>query len=225
MAKRYIVLCLVLAIAALATAGLFTDRATTSRAAPSQTVQQIPTVKQKGASTVVQSQSTSGVHEVTPQALQSLQEARASYGYPLLLPSAVPTGFHLQSIQHYHLGPGSDFLNIRYATAEGHYLLVQQGAGPIGVQGIVKYVPNTYKGTVTVQGRSAEWIRGKARLKGPAGNASNIVWQPGSPLKLSWATGTAAIPSSPSSVSLNYVLESDALTLDQLVAIGNSVQP
>lgn len=134
-----------------------------------------------------------------------------------------------------------DLLGVCYVTSDGHYLQVSQGY-PLfpGPPQSFQYVhtPSDDKGTTTVEGKEAYWWLG--RILGGFQQASqnpNSFWQPG-PLSLAWdldATvprppgafvqfpGGQPIP--PPTVYLSYELASDSISLDQLVVIGNSVQP
>lgn len=173
--------------------------------------------KQKGASAMTQSQQRSRSGKLVPQYLTSLDGARAAYGFQLLMPTAVPTGFQLDSIKHIsNQSPEVDQVAVRFTMADGHYLSIMQGIPVVYDDGVVKWIPETDKGTTTVQGRPAVWARGRVTMGGPG----QYGHRPG-PLVLRWETG----PANASGGQVGYTLESDVLTLDQLVAVGNSVQP
>lgn len=147
-----------------------------------------------------------------PVVLQSLMQARDAVGFQLRIPTLIPTGFALEKIEHFvnrePKTPQIDRLRVWYRSNDGDYLLVEQGS-PMGPEdGAYRFAPSEQKGSATVQGQSAIWVRGRARMTdhGPQ-------WEPG-PLSLRWGTGPMS----------GYALESESLTLDQLVAIADSVQ-
>jgi hypothetical protein len=179
----------------------------------------VRTAELKGEETMNQVRPGATSFAVKGKVLNSLQDAASSYGFQLLVPTAVPSGFQLQTILEFHSGPQVDNLAIRYTTADGLYLLITQGV-PVGIEGTLQYVPDDHKGTVTVDGHPAYWVQGQ--VVPSQGDPRAPVFQPGS-LRLSWNVGTA--PGPHADAPIGYVLESDVLTRDQLISIGNSVQP
>ena len=66
----------------------------------------------------------------------SLAQAKAEATFGVLIPTAVPRGFELESIEHYWdneharaLGSHADWLRLRYANAAGDWLVIEQGFG------------------------------------------------------------------------------------------------
>lgn len=157
--------------------------------------------------------------DIAPVKLQSLAAARAAVSFPLLIPAAVPSGFALDTIEHFvNTGPQTpqlERLRVQYRSSDGRYLLSEQGQPMTLDEGAYRFAPTDQKGTVTVQGQPAVWVRGQARMN----SQGQPQWEPG-PLALRWRTefvGTAGN-------YLGYALESDGLTLEELVAIANSVR-
>ncbi len=159
-------------------------------------------------------------------ALSSLAEARSSYSHSLLSPTSTPTQFKLDSIKYYKSKPGwpdVEEIDIRYATSDGHYLMIRQGV-PVAYDDatdpLMKMAPAGSSGAVTVQGHRAFWAKGRvvsnggSTIKGPQYRADPVV-------SLRWPSQPAQLPN----VFVGYWMESDLLTVDDLVAIGSSVQP
>lgn len=151
--------------------------------------------------------------------LLSLTEARAATSFPLLAATSIPTGFQLDGIERFApadpRGPRLERIRIWYRAADARYLLVEQGSPMTADEGAYRFAPADQKGSATVQGRSALWARGTAR-----GNQMQTPrWESG-PLVLRWQTGTAA-----DGAPLGVSIESNTLTLEELVAIANSVKP
>jgi len=179
--------------------------------------------------------------------LTSLSDAASQYDLPLLIPQTIPEGFVLQDIQYNHTVapyPQTDFLTVCYSSIDGHYLQVQQGFplpavdGPFGTS--YAYMPADQRGITTILGKDAYWTRG-ALVERPDANGSGkpqLLWEPGS-LRVAWYTDIPLPDVSPSPNTeaasdtpgiffahyTGYELESDVLDLQQLTAIGNSVQP
>lgn len=182
---------------------------------------------EKGTETMVHGQAAPSVspYAVQGKQLSSLSEARTSYGFPLLLPADIPAGFQLTDIEHYRSAPNipfTDLLMLRYASKDGHYLNIWQGT-PIFVEhGAYDVMPASNKGAATVEGQPAFWMKGNLMKTSnpPPGqkvSTNNVTLKPG-PLQLSWKLD-------PANEVRGYRLESDLLSLDQLVAIGDSVKP
>ena len=180
-----------------------------------------------------------GGFSITPAYLASLDDAQAQYDFPLLLPMDIPDGYQLGTIGYLHPQPGvppMDLLMVCYLASDGGYLQVTQGY-PLPVGGTTgtayAYTPGDEKGTTTVQGKDAYWKLGRL-----LGGGAPQFWQPGA-LQLAWNTdisvplpaGAFYIPPGATEpqplppLYIGYQLESDTLSLDELVAIGNSVQP
>ena len=159
-----------------------------------------------------------------PTELPSLQQVAGTYEFQFLLPTNIPAGSQLQKIPLFRIGQQSDMLQIRYVRADGHYLRIKQGAGFAGFSTIWPYAPDSHKGKATVQGNEAFWMEGNLRATAPPTDPRNpnLVWQPG-PLALTWHSGPH--PNGRTNAFLDYTLESDNLTLAQLLAMANSVQP
>lgn len=176
-------------------------------------------LSQKGNATMVQNQVTTAPQSVTipPQVLSTLQAARTAYSLQMLLPTAVPPQYQLSKISRYsNAAPQMENLVITYQTADGQYLTIYQGL--IGTSH--QQMPNANKGATTVQGKQALWTRGQLTRSG-SDPQNPFQWKPG-PLRLSWQT--VQVGSNPA-VYAGYTLETDTLSLDQLTAIANSVQP
>jgi hypothetical protein len=182
-----------------------------------------------------------GGFSIVPRSLASLAEAQAEYDFPLLLPAAIPSGYQLGNISYSH--PSTiqfDLLTICYVTADEHYLQIWQGAPiPTARPGAYDLTPGDEKGATMVQGREAYWWLGHMVGGGPQTDPRylNLVWQPG-PLRLTWSTDIlvppppgafialpGGPPMPPPPLYVGYELQSDSLSLDDLVAIANSVQP
>src|SRR5579875_1436726 len=181
-----------------------------------------------------------GGFAIIPAQLSSLDDAAAQYDFPLLLPTDIPDGYSLGRIAYTHTQPGTpemDLLMVCYVNGDGDYLQVTQGY-PLPVGGMhgtpYAYTPDDEKGTATVQGQDAYWRLGELAGGGPD---LNLVWQAG-PLRLAWNTDIlvprppgafiqlpGGQPMPPPPLYIGYQLESNTLSLDDLVAIGNSVQP
>jgi hypothetical protein len=156
--------------------------------------------------------------------LGSLGQARASFDFQLFVPSALPAQFGPPSITLHKSQPGEpevQFLDIRYETGAGHYLLIRQGV-PIPYDDAsdptAKLAPSDAKGTATVQGHQAYWRKGTAVASGAPGQ---YAWQAGPVIVLMWKS----VPTHYPNAYTGYFLESDVLTLDQLDQVANSVQP
>jgi hypothetical protein len=149
--------------------------------------------------------------------------------------------------------PQVDELVICYYDGAGNYLEILQGipapqpAGPAYLA-----TPEDQRGTVAVQGQTAYWNAGElvptgstVGIPNPSAPSSiartpSFVWQPG-PLQLTLQTdvdaprppGAFAFVTPPGSsepqaappAKMGYQLTSDSLSLDDLIAIANSVRP
>ncbi len=152
---------------------------------------------------------------VRPQVLRSLSEARAAYGFPIVLPTALPAGYQLSGIELFkNAAPSMDVLHVRYASPDGHYVEVRQG-DPLPSAGggeAYRLAPTDSRGTATIDGQTAAWVHGFA--------TSPTTWHPG-PLTLMWKPSAMQLPGATS----GYQIESDALSVDELVRIAESVAP
>lgn len=174
---------------------------------------------------MVQSQTGSPavVGAIVSQPMASLDAAKNGYGFAMLAPIAVPAQFTLSNIQHgfSNAPPGGymDTLVFRYTTTGGDYLAFFQGTNAFLSAG--KW-PDGQHGTATVQGKPAVWTQGLIMQLDP------VQWQRG-PTRLHWMIVPFPPAISPAgsvpSPAVGAILESDSLTLEQLVAIANSVQP
>ena len=151
--------------------------------------------------------------------LPSLAEARAATSFPLLAPTSIPAEFQLETIERFAptdpRGPWLERVRIWYRAPDERYLLMEQGSSMTADEAAYRLAPADQKGSATVQGQPALWSRGTA-----SGNAMQTPqWQPG-PIALRWQTGTAT-----NGAPLGVALESDTLTLEELVVIAHSVKP
>lgn len=174
-----------------------------------------------------------GGFAIVPSHPTSLDNAAAQYDFPLLLPTQIPDGYQLGEISFYttlvaYIGPperltsfmppAMDLVEVCYVTSDGSYLRVSQGypfaVGPMET--------NPYQGTTTVHDHDAYWT---------LGHFDAGFWEPG--FQLAWKLDTAVprppgafveLPGGQVTLYLGYQLTSDGLSLDQLVAIADSVQ-
>jgi len=232
---------LMLAVGLLLKAGLAPATAQTpTSGSPSMCTARLP-AGQAPASGVLP---TPGGFVIVPQMLSSLDDAEATYDFPLLLPTDIPSDYQLGRISYAHSQPGvpeTDFLTVCYISSDGRYLAIQQGF-PIPFVGTAGSpyadTPDDDKGTTVVQGKDAYWRLGDLTTAGPPTAGSQPPnWQPGS-LRLAWQTDIlvprpplvfeippgSTEPVYPPPLYVGFQLESDTLSLDALVAIANSVQ-
>ena len=156
---------------------------------------------------------------LTTKQLTSLDEARAAVRFQLLMPTMIPVAFELSKIEHVFNDvpktPSANFLVIDYRTADGGMLRIRQGWPVAYDNGVYRFAPDDEKGRTTVQGQPAVWVRGVVTQANP-----NPVWEPG-PLALRWITGEV----NQFGGSVVYAIESDVLTLDELLVIAETVEP
>jgi hypothetical protein len=156
---------------------------------------------------------------IRPEHLNTLDEAQASASFQLLIPTNLPNGYKIADIEHVaNTVPGTPPANhiiIHFVTTEGGYLAVEQG-WPVAVEnGVYQYAPDNQKGSLMVQDQPAIWVRGTVGKS----DTSQKIWQPG-PLAIRWIIG----PNKTGGL-MAYALESDALSLDELIDVANSVRP
>lgn len=156
---------------------------------------------------------------ITPQRLASVDAARRATGFGVRMPTAIPPGYRLEVIDHaLHRTPGEprvDFLMIYFRAAGDDYLKIEQGFQVAYDRGVYRFAPANQRGTTMVQGQPAVWYRGRARM-----TAQGPQWELG-PLSLRWQVEMVGTEGN----YIGYGLDSNALTLEQLVVIANSVRP
>lgn len=155
---------------------------------------------------------------IYPQRRASLAVAQGAAGFRVRMPRTLPVGYEMEAIDHIlHRVPGepqADFLVISFRAAGGHYLRIEHGFHIAYDQGIFRLAPLDQKGTIMVQGQPAVWFRGFGRP-----SAQGPRWEAG-PLSLRWKVELIG-----SQDYIGYGLTSDALSLEQLVEIADSVRP
>jgi hypothetical protein len=176
-----------------------------------------------------------------PTLLDSLADAAAQYDMTLLLPTAVSDGYSVGGIEYTHSTPPIpqvDQLTICYFSADHHYLEIEQGV-PAPKPGGPTYIatPDGDKGTTTAEGQTAYWNLGELTETGIQTGRPTFTWQPGPP-QLTWSTNVlvprppgalvqfpGGQPMPPPPLYAGYELDSDSLSLDDLLAIAKSVEP
>ena len=162
-----------------------------------------------------------------PQPL-SLAQAKAEATFDVLVPTGVPRGFAIESIEHYWgndqaqaLRSHADWVRLRYTNAAGDWLVIEQGfGGPLAL--FATAAPDSAsQGVVRIKGANARWIDGN-----PATG-----WEPGVMVLLyieggQRGTGGATWPASGTVLgsSFHVVLASNALTAEELVVVAELVQ-
>ncbi len=159
----------------------------------------------------------------------SIGEAREAATFELQVPTFVPAGFSLESVQQYwggemarELRSHADWVLLRYVDEGGNWLQIAQGyGGPLS--GLMVAAPaDARQGSVSVGGVDVLWVDGSPAVWG---------WGPGAMLTMSWQVnrdGTAreyvaggdVQSGSPRSMSL----ATNVLSLDELVAVAESLE-
>lgn len=157
------------------------------------------------------------VHPAAAQQLPTPDDPLMVAGVLLRLPTVIPAGY--QPYQSGRLGhgaiPGMDVLVLSYRSG-GHHLHVIQGwPVPYDDDGYER-APAEEKGATTVQGHPALWLRSGVPLPGRALDAAAA-----QPLSLRWRSGERT----PAGEPVGYALQADALTLDELLDVAESLQP
>jgi hypothetical protein len=157
---------------------------------------------------------------IQPTQLNSLEEARAVFGFTLQVPQSVPSGFKLAKIQRVHSDLFSaDVIILRYERQQGGTLIAEQGFPVAYDNAVYRFSPNvpTVKGSTSVQGKPALWMRGYVM---GSGQGRQPTWVDG-PLSVRWKTG----PYGEHGAYTAYALESPDLALEELLTVANSVGP
>ena len=157
----------------------------------------------------------------------SLAHARSEASFGILLPASVPDGFALESVEHYPAEglPGEvqspmDWVRLRYASAEGDWIVIEQGFGGWLIRFAFGAAERMPQGVTLVGSADARWV-----------DASPTGWEPGAMMLLGIEAREAAggwlIGADEGTVfdgPFRVALASNRLTLEQLVAVAESLR-
>ncbi|MCY4615826.1 MAG: hypothetical protein OXC71_05485 [Chloroflexi bacterium] len=157
----------------------------------------------------------------------SLAHARSEASFGILLPASVPDGFALESVEHYSAEglPGEvqspmDWVRLRYASAEGDWIVIEQGFGGWLIRFAFGAAERMPQGVTLVGSADARWV-----------DASPTGWEPGAMMLLGIEARRAAggwfIGADEGTVfdgPFRVALASNRLTLEQLVAVAESLR-
>lgn len=165
---------------------------------------------------------------IAPPMPISLEEATSEATFAILTPLVVPDGFKLESVEHYwgnelarSLQSHADWVLLRYVNAEGDWLAITQGfGGPLAA--LAAAAPDDARqGAVRVRGSDAQWVDGSPTTGWESGVMTLLSIEAGR-IGGGWATGPdgGTLIGSP----FHMALASNALTVDQLVAVAESAE-
>lgn len=139
-------------------------------------------------------------------------------GVPWRLPTAVPDGYRLRESGRlgHALIPNLDVMLLTYRNGAGDLLHVIQGWPVPYDDESYQRAPANAKGNTTVQDQPALWVRAAVPLPGPGLEAMSA-----EPLSLRWRSGEQTSEGEP----VGYAVQADALGLDEIVAIAESLLP
>lgn len=182
-------------------------------------------LSQSTASPSVSAPSTRPPESLSGTQFDSIAAAQAVYSYPVYVPTAVPTNYHLARVA-YCCGGEVGFLILTYQALDGTDALGDKPSFQF-LQGVAfarLYVPSQdprfacMEGTGTVQGRSAVWWKQQIDFNAPQDVCKSENAERKRILHLEW-------PDAGKTLSVGYEVTSVSLNLDDLVAIANSVLP
>jgi hypothetical protein len=162
----------------------------------------------------------------------SLEQARKDATFTIVIPSYVPAGFEVESIEHYWVSEmakerrsHADWVLFRYTDSSGNWLAIAQGFGGSGLtaSGFAD-PPDASRGNFTINGQPAEWTSGVRR-------DNWAEWQPEVQKSLRWRGGNLGTSSETSSTGemstgspLSYGISSNVLSVDELKRVADSLQ-
>ena len=158
----------------------------------------------------------------------SLSEVGAMASFDVLMPSVVPRGFSLESVEHYWsseharaLRSHADWVRLRYANAAGNWLVIEQGFGGLLALFAAGSPDSALQGVLHIKGATARWIDGNPTTGWESG-VMTLLYIEGVRHGTGWAIGPGGetVIGSP----FHVVLASNALTKDDLVVVAESVQ-
>ncbi|MPZ48924.1 MAG: hypothetical protein GEU75_06385 [Dehalococcoidia bacterium] len=171
-----------------------------------------------------------GVASPAPEPKQiSLAEARKEATFEVLVPSSIPAGFALESVEHYWSSDlakehrsHADYVFLRYADPQGNWLLIGEGFGALLPGMILQAPPEARQGTLEIHGQPAKWIDGSPTNQ----------WRPGGMVGLAWEVGRfgEGWGLSPDRRTVSYGspmhvgIASNSLDLEQLRIVAESLR-
>lgn len=156
-----------------------------------------------------------------------LARAREEASFGVMLPMSVPDGFALESVEHYpgdgvpgHAEVSTDWVRLRYATADGDWIIIEQGFEGHLIRFALGPSEGVPQGVIQVGGADWRWADGAPASREPG--VMMLLGVQARQVEGEWVIGADGerVFDGPFRVALG----SNRLTLEQLVVIAESLR-